>query len=377
MVNVKTTSGGTQYSLTLQLLALMTALTLLPSLLLMMTSFVRIIVVLSLLRQALGTGQTPPNTVLVGLALFLSLFIMSPVLTSVYQDAAVPYMDNKISAQQALAAAEKPIRGFMLAQTREEDLATFLEISRKREVASPAEVPLTTLVPAFIISELKSAFTIGFLIYIPFVVIDLIVSSVLMSMGMMMLSPMMISMPFKLMLFVLVDGWGLIMGSLAASFAMPSRHIKPVLDQRPFKTSSNSRAKDLKDPHQYGYRHRDRVGPPGLVDDCPRFGASIGGGLGGRCDRGYLSGCDVDQRNDSELHPQGGGHGCCTCRGRLMADRHHGGLLAQHFCAHSRPVPLSRHPGTRNTVTWTSWPRTSSIGSTPLCGRCCASRPCC
>jgi flagellar biosynthetic protein FliP len=221
MVNVKTTSGGTQYSLTLQLLALMTALTLLPSLLLMMTSFVRIIVVLSLLRQALGTGQTPPNTVLVGLALFLSLFIMSPVLTSVYQDAAVPYMDNKISAQQALAAAEKPIRGFMLAQTREEDLATFLEISRKREVASPAEVPLTTLVPAFIISELKSAFTIGFLIYIPFVVIDLIVSSVLMSMGMMMLSPMMISMPFKLMLFVLVDGWGLIMGSLAASFAMP------------------------------------------------------------------------------------------------------------------------------------------------------------
>jgi flagellar biosynthetic protein FliP len=221
MVNVKTTSGGTQYSLTLQLLALMTALTLLPSLLLMMTSFVRIIVVLSLLRQALGTGQTPPNTVLVGLALFLSLFIMSPVLTSVYQDAAVPYMDNKISAQQALATAEKPIRGFRLAQTREEDLATFLEISRKREVASPAEVPLTTLVPAFIISELKSAFTIGFLIYIPFVVIDLIVSSVLMSMGMMMLSPMMISMPFKLMLFVLVDGWGLIMGSLAASFAMP------------------------------------------------------------------------------------------------------------------------------------------------------------
>jgi len=202
-------------------LALMTALTLLPSLLLMMTSFVRIIVVLSLLRQALGTGQTPPNTVLVGLALFLSLFIMSPVLTSVYQDAAVPYMDNKISAQQALAAAEKPIRGFMLAQTREDDLATFLEIARKREVASPAEVPFTTLVPAFIISELKSAFTIGFLIYIPFVVIDLIVSSVLMSMGMMMLSPMMISMPFKLMLFVLVDGWGLIMGSLAASFVMP------------------------------------------------------------------------------------------------------------------------------------------------------------
>ncbi len=221
MVNVKATGGATQYSLTLQLLALMTALTLLPSMLLMMTSFVRIIVVLSLLRQALGTGQTPPNTVLVGLALFLSLFIMSPVLTTVYKDAAVPYMDNKVTAQQALAAAEKPIRGFMLAQTREDDLAAFMEIARKREVASPDEVPLSTLVPAFIISELKSAFTIGFLIYIPFVVIDLIVASVLMSMGMMMLSPMMISMPFKLMLFVLVDGWSLIMGSLAASFAMP------------------------------------------------------------------------------------------------------------------------------------------------------------
>ena len=220
-VTVSGTGAQQQYSLTLQLLALMTALTLLPSLLLMMTSFVRIIVVLSLLRQALGTGQTPPNTVLVGLALFLTLFIMSPVLTSVYQEAAVPYMDNKINAQQALAAAEKPVRAFMLAQTREDDLATFMEIARKREVASPNDVPFTTLVPAFIISELKSAFTIGFLIYIPFVVIDIIVSSVLMSMGMMMLSPMMIAMPFKLMLFVLVDGWGLIMGSLAASFAVP------------------------------------------------------------------------------------------------------------------------------------------------------------
>ena len=221
MVNVKTTGSGSQYSLTLQLLALMTAMTLLPSMLLMMTSFVRIIIVLSLLRQALGTGQTPPNTVLTGLALFLSLFIMAPVLGTVYQDAAVPYMDGKISAQAALSAAEKPIRGFMLAQTREEDLATFLEIARKRDVASPQEVPFTTLVPAFLISELKSAFTIGFLIYTPFVVIDLIVSSVLMSMGMMMLSPMMIAMPFKLMLFVLVDGWSLIMGSLAASFVMP------------------------------------------------------------------------------------------------------------------------------------------------------------
>ena len=213
-------SGGTKYSLTLQLLALMTVLTLLPSLLLMMTSFVRIIIVFSLLRQALGTAQTPPNQVLVGLALFLTLFIMSPVLTSVYDDAIVPYFEETISFQAALAAAEAPIRTFMLNQTRESDIGMFLEIADNTEVTEPADVPFLTLVPAFITSELKSAFSIGFLIYIPFVVIDLVVASVLMSMGMMMLSPMMISMPFKLMLFVLVDGWTLIMGSLTASFAL-------------------------------------------------------------------------------------------------------------------------------------------------------------
>lgn len=215
------TAQGTQYSLTLQALALMTALTLLPSLLLMMTSFVRIVIVLSILRQALGTGQTPPNMVLVGMALFLSFFVMSPVLGDLYQNALVPYMDQGLPFTQALVEAEKPIRAFMLAQTREDDIALFMEIARNKAVASPDEVPFTTLVPAFLTSELKSAFTIGFLIYIPFVVIDLIVASVLMSMGMMMLSPMMISMPFKLMLFVLVDGWSLIMGSLASSFAMP------------------------------------------------------------------------------------------------------------------------------------------------------------
>ena len=218
MVNVTGGKGGTQYSLTLQLLALMTTLAVLPSLLLMMTSFVRIIIVMSLLRQALGTGSTPPNTVLVGLSLFLTLFIMQPVLTDVYQNALVPYLQNGMDFNKALAAAEAPIRKFMMAQTRSDDIALFMQIARKGEPLSPDTVPFTTLVPAFITSELKSAFTIGFLIYIPFVVIDLIVASVLMSMGMMMLSPMMISMPFKLMLFVLVDGWGLIMGSLAASF---------------------------------------------------------------------------------------------------------------------------------------------------------------
>ena len=215
------TARGTQYSLNLQLLALMTTLTLLPSLLLMMTAFVRIVIVLSILRQALGTGQTPPNMVIVGLSLFLTLFVMSPVLSDVYQTALAPFMNQGMGFEKALALAEKPIRAFMLNQTREDDIAMFMEIARNKGVSSAAEVPFTTLVPAFLTSELKSAFTIGFLIYIPFVVIDLVVSSVLMSMGMMMLSPMMISMPFKLMLFVLVDGWSLIMGSLAASFAMP------------------------------------------------------------------------------------------------------------------------------------------------------------
>jgi flagellar biosynthesis protein FliP len=187
----------------------------------MMTAFVRIIIVLSILRQALGTGQTPPNMVLVGIALFLTLFVMSPVLSEVYSTAILPYMNQNMSFDKALALAEKPIREFMLQQTREDDIALFMEIARNKSVSSPQQVPFMTLVPAFLTSELKSAFTIGFLIYIPFVVIDLIVSSVLMSMGMMMLSPMMISMPFKLMLFVLVDGWGLIMGSLASSFVMP------------------------------------------------------------------------------------------------------------------------------------------------------------
>ena len=218
MVNVTGGKNGQQYSLSLQLLALMTTLTLLPSMLLMMTSFVRIIIVLSLLRQALGTGQTPPNTVLVGLALFLTFFIMSPVFDDIYQNALSPYMNEKLSFEKALAKAEAPVRQFMMLQTREDDITMFMQIAQKRDVVSADDVPFSTLMPAFITSELKSAFMIGFMIYIPFVVIDLVVASVLMSMGMMMLSPMIISMPFKLMLFVLVDGWTLLMGSLASSF---------------------------------------------------------------------------------------------------------------------------------------------------------------
>lgn len=212
--------GQMQYSLTLQLLALMTVLTLLPSLLLLMTSFARIIIVMSLLRQALGTAQTPPNQVLLGLALFLTIFIMSPVLSAVYEDAIMPYYEQKISLETAIVTAQQPIRDFMLNQTRETDIGMFVEIANHQAITDPVDVPFTTLIPAFITSELKSAFAIGFLIYIPFVVIDLVVASILMSMGMMMLSPMMISMPFKLMLFVLVDGWTLIMGSLASSFVI-------------------------------------------------------------------------------------------------------------------------------------------------------------
>jgi flagellar biosynthetic protein FliP len=210
-----------QYSLSLQLLALMTGLTLLPSVLLMMTSFVRIIIVLSLLRQALGTAQTPPNMVLVGLAMFLTFFIMAPVFETIYQNAVLPYMNDELGFEAALNAAEQPIRAFMLNQTRENNIAMFLQIGGVQELSSPEQVPFSTLVAAFVTSELKSAFTIGFLIYIPFLVIDLVVASVLMSMGMMMLSPMMIAMPFKLMLFVLVDGWTLLVGSLANSFVLP------------------------------------------------------------------------------------------------------------------------------------------------------------
>jgi flagellar biosynthesis protein FliP len=211
-------AGGQTYTLTLQILALMTALTLLPAILLMMTAFTRIVIVLGILRQALGAGQTPPNQVLMGLALFLTLFVMAPVVDRVNTEAVKPYMEGTMDTVTALKTATVPLKGFMLEQTRESDIATFVRISGGKGFASPEEVPLSILVPAFVTSELKTAFLIGFLIFIPFVIIDLVVASVLMSMGMMMLSPVLISLPFKLMLFVLVDGWALIMGTLAASF---------------------------------------------------------------------------------------------------------------------------------------------------------------
>ncbi len=211
-------NGGQEYSVSLQLLAVMTALTLLPALLLGMTAFTRIIIVLSILRQALGTGQTPSNQVLLSLGLFLTLFIMYPVGEVAYNDAIKPYIAEEMPFQQAVETGFAPFRNFMLSQTREEDIARFAEISGTPAFDRPEDVPFSILMASFLTSELKTAFQIAFLLFIPFVVIDLVVASVLMSMGMMMLSPMMISLPFKIMLFVLVDGWGLIMGSLAASF---------------------------------------------------------------------------------------------------------------------------------------------------------------
>jgi flagellar biosynthetic protein FliP len=217
-VTMQGAGGGQTYTLSLQVLALMTALTLLPALVLMMTSFTRIIIVLGILRQALGAGQTPPNQVLLGLALFLTLFVMTPVLNRINEDAYQPYSAGTIEASVALERAVVPLKKFMLDQTREADIATFVRISGGKGFAQPQDVPLTLLVPAYVTSELKTAFLIGCLIFIPFVIIDLVVASVLMSMGMAMVSPSIISLPFKIMLFVMVDGWSLLIGTLAGSF---------------------------------------------------------------------------------------------------------------------------------------------------------------
>ena len=210
--------GGQTYTLSLQTLILMTSLTFLPAVLLMMTSFTRIVIVLSMLRSAIGTPSSPPTQVLIGLSLFLTFFVMSPVLDKIYADAYQPYSENKISLEQAYERGSEPLKQFMLRQTREADLALFVRISNSEELQSPEQVPLKILVPAYVTSELKTAFQIGFLIYLPFLIIDMVVASVLMSMGMMMLSPAVISLPFKIMLFVLADGWNLLIGSLVQSF---------------------------------------------------------------------------------------------------------------------------------------------------------------
>ena len=212
------TTDGQSFSLSLQILVMMTLLTLLPAAILSTSAFVRIIIVLSILRQALGTAQTPPNQVLLGVALFLTFFVMTPVIDTVWAESIQPYMDGSITAQAAFDLGIQPLRNFMLDQTRDSDVQLFAGIAGYSDFSSAADVPTSIVIPSFMVSELKTAFQIGFLIFIPFLVIDLVVSSVLMSMGMMMLSPMLISLPFKIMLFVLVDGWAMLLGSLAASF---------------------------------------------------------------------------------------------------------------------------------------------------------------
>ena len=215
-----TASGGKEYSLSLQVLMFMTVLSVLPALLLTMTSFTRIIIVLSILRQALGTAQTPSNQILIGLSLFLSFFIMAPVFTQAYEDAYQPYIAEQISGDEAIKRLTAPFHKFMIEQTRETDIQLFANLAGDDAYNGPESVPMSVLMPAFLTSELKTAFQIGFMLFIPFLIIDLVVASVLMAMGMMMLSPLIISLPFKLMLFVLVDGWSLVVGTLAASFVV-------------------------------------------------------------------------------------------------------------------------------------------------------------
>jgi len=211
--------GVQEYSVSLQILAFMTALTFLPAMLMMMTSFTRIIVVFAILRQALGLQSTPSNQVLLGLTLFLTIFIMKPVLEEVNTVALQPYIQEELTSLQAVEQASIPFRNFMMAQTRESDLGLFMRIADE-QYATPEDVSFWVLLPAFVTSELKTAFQIGFILFIPFLIIDMVVASVLMAMGMMMLSPIIISLPFKIMLFVLVDGWALIMGTLAASYGI-------------------------------------------------------------------------------------------------------------------------------------------------------------
>ena len=218
VTSVEELNGETTYSLSLQILILMTALTVLPSLVLGMTAFTRIIIVLSILRQALGTQQTPPNQVLIAVALFLSFYVMSPIFEVLYVETVTPFLDGKIQMERALADGLAILKEFMVTNTRVDTLNLFADLSDSGPFADKQSIPLPIVLPAFITSELKTAFEIGFLIFLPFLVIDMVIASILMSLGMMMLSPMLISLPFKLLLFVLVDGWAMTIGSLSATF---------------------------------------------------------------------------------------------------------------------------------------------------------------
>ncbi|WP_337842382.1 flagellar type III secretion system pore protein FliP [Rheinheimera sp.] len=218
LLSVTDTNSGQDYSVKLQILLLMTMLSLIPGIVMMMTSFTRIIIVLAILRQALGLAQSPPNRILIGIALMLSLLIMKPVWQDIYQNAFKPYQAEQMTLEQAIGRAEQPVRQFMLAQIRENELQQVLKIAKEPTTMAAADLSFDVLLPAFVLSELTTAFQIGFMLFIPFLIIDLVVASVLMSMGMMMLSPLIISLPFKLMIFVLADGWSMIAGTLAASF---------------------------------------------------------------------------------------------------------------------------------------------------------------
>ena len=217
---VNNSNGSATYSLSLQILFLMTALTVLPSLVLGMTSFTRVIIVLSILRQALGTQQTPPNQVLIAIALFLTFFIMAPTFTVIYDQALAPYLDGQIDASSAVTSASATIKDFMVNNTRINDLTMFAEMAGDDPYATNTDIPFSVILPAYITSELKTAFQIGFLLFLPFLVIDMVIASTLMSLGMMMLSPMLVSLPFKLLLFVLVDGWAMTVSSLAATYTV-------------------------------------------------------------------------------------------------------------------------------------------------------------
>ena len=215
---VTNADGGQTYTLSIQVLIIMTILTMLPAALMMMTAFTRIVIVLAILRTAIGTAQTPTNQIIIGLSLFMTIFVMSPVLDSINKDALQPYLNETISSGKALENAQQPISEFMMRQTRESDIDLYARIAGIENIESADDIPFTILIPAFVTSELKTAFQIGFLLFVPFLIIDLVVASVLMSMGMMMLSPLIISLPFKIMLFVLADGWTLVLGTLATSF---------------------------------------------------------------------------------------------------------------------------------------------------------------
>jgi len=212
--------GSQEYSVTLQILIFMTALSFIPAAVIMMTSFTRIVVVMAILRQAFGLQQTPSNQVIIGLTLFMTLFIMTPVYNQINESAIQPYLADKMTSIEAIDTAKVPLRAFMLEQTRLKDLDTLAQMAGITNVDKPTDLPMTVIIPAFVISELKTAFQIGFMLFIPFLIIDLVVASILMAMGMMMLSPMIVSLPFKLMLFVLIDGWNLVIGTLATSYGM-------------------------------------------------------------------------------------------------------------------------------------------------------------